>query len=300
MTIYLQTNSDGEKSQGYINSGKREGIGAICQYQLMLYSICRKFNVEFYNSGFKNIGHSTYNNFQGDWSNCFTKFFNFSSERNIENKFSFSDIDHYFINFIEENKNNDHDILIYLDPEKVLTYGQSIVDEIYEKEYLKEIKNNFVFSGNYFSSNYLNISFHIRSLNPEDIIFQDCREYYNLKEIDKYIGLIDSLKNICLGEKVKLHIHSQGNTDDFLKLLKCSQNNFEVVLHLNDDPISDIYHMAHSDLLIMANSSFSWISHLLNYNTTIVRDNFWHAIYPNTLKMNGDYCFDFNKLKIKS
>ena len=50
MGLYLQTNSDGEKSPGYINSGRKEGIGAIAQYQLLLYAICKKLGVNFYNS----------------------------------------------------------------------------------------------------------------------------------------------------------------------------------------------------------------------------------------------------------
>lgn len=298
--IFLETNSDGEKSQGYINSGKREGIGAISQYQLMLYAICKKFDVCFYNSGFKNIGHSTYNDCSIDeWSNLFTKFFNFSTTRKIETKISFSELNTDFFSTINRFKSSNKDVLIYLNPECVLKYGQEIINEIYEKEYLKDLKNNLEFENSYFSNDCLNISFHIRAINSEDNMFQEFRELYEYKKTEGYINLITNLKSICFGEKVNLYIHSQGVENNFLDILTCSEENFKIILRLNDSPISDIFHMSHADLLVMANSSYSWISHLMNYNISIVRDNFWHSTYPNTIKVDKNYFFNRGRLKIK-
>lgn len=298
MAIYLQTNSDGEKSPGYINSGRREGIGAIAQYQLLLYAICKKLKVNFYNPGFKNIGHSSYTNYnQTEWDDCFTKFFNFSSNLNIENIIHFSKVNEELFSFIKQNKNTSSKILIYIEPESVLQYGQSIINEIYEKKYLIDFKNNLYFNEKYFSNDYLNISFHIRNINSEDNSLQDFRELYD-KNNSNYINVIQQLKKVC-NENVKLHIHSQGDQKDFEELLDYQHEKFEIELHINDHPISDIYHMSHADLLIMANSSFSWVSHLMNYNVTLVRDNFWHSTYPNTIKLDKNYSFITKKLQIK-
>ena len=297
--IYLETNSDGSKSCSAINSGKKEGIGAILQSQLLLYAICKKLGVEFYNQGFKNIGHSTYSEYsQEEWDNLFTNFFNLSTNKIISHKLPFKKIDDGFISFIETQKNSSEDYLIYLDPEEVLRYGQSIINEIYENKYLVDLKNNFNFNQQYFSNQELNISLHIRSINPEDIMFQDCREYYDRDNNFKYINSINHLKKVCNNEKVNLHIYSQGQDKNFSNLLNCEEDNFKVTLHLNQNPISDIYHMCHSDVFIMSNSSFSWIAHLLNYNPTLVRDNFWHSTYPNTLKLDQKYSFNINKLRI--
>lgn len=298
--IYLETNSDGEKSLGCINSGKIEGIGAIAQYQLLLYAICKKFNLGFYNTGFKNVGHSSYRNISiEEWSNSFTKFFNFSTDKIIENRISFLKIDEEFFSFIEENKDSPEDILIYIDSEGVLEYGQSIINEIYEEKYLIDLKNNFIPNTKYFDSESLNISFHIRNINSEDISFYSFREYYDKEQIFKYSNPIKNIEEICKGHSTVLHIHSQGNQEDFIELLENQKENFKIVLHLNDNPINDIYHMSHADLLIMANSSFSWISHLLNYNVTLVRSNFWQALYPNVIRLGEDYSFDAKKLRIK-
>lgn len=291
MALYLHTSSDG------LNT---EGIGAVAQASILLHAICKKFDVGFYHTGFKDIGHSTYTNFtREEWSNSFTEFFNFSTSKEIKNKvsLSFSQIDEEFISFIEKNKNTDQDIFVFINSQSVLEYGQSIINEIYTKEYLKTLKNNFIFKNNYFQKEYLNISFHIRSINPEDTALVEIRElYYN--DYTNYIHLIHELQKVCEDEKVKLHIHSQGEYKNFKEILNEQKNNFEIVLHLNDHPISDIYHMSYADLLIMANSSFSWIAHLLNYNTTLVRDNFWHLVYPNTIRLDQNYSFH-NKLRLK-
>jgi len=297
MGLYLQTNSDGGKSPGYLNSGRKEGIGAIAQYQILLYAICKKLGVNFYNSGFKNIGHSSYTDYdEDDWSDSFTQFFNFSSDFDIEEKIHFSKIDEDLFSFIQENKNTSSKILIYIDPESVLDYGQLIINEIYEKKYLIDLKNRLNFNDTYFSNNVLNISFHIRNINLEDNCFQNFRELYNKNNFN-YINIIEQLKKVC-DEEVKLHIHSQGEQKDFEELLNYQQKKFEIELHINDHPISDIYHMSHADLLIMANSSFSWISHLMNYNITLVRDNFWHSTYPNTIKLDKDYSIT-KRLQVK-
>ena len=108
--IYLETNSDGSKSCSAINSGKNEGIGAILQSQLLLYAICKKLGVEFYNQGFKNIGHSTYSEYsEEEWDDLFTNFFNLSTNKIIENQISFKKIDEELISFIEANKNSSKD-----------------------------------------------------------------------------------------------------------------------------------------------------------------------------------------------
>jgi hypothetical protein len=290
MSIYLKTNSDGYGT---------EGIGAVVQYQLLLHAICKKLGVGFYSSPFKNIAHSSYNNCENQkWSSSFTNFFNFPIKDDSEYNFLFSKIDDEFFSFIENYKDTSSSILVYLEPECILEYGQLIVDEIYKKKYLIDVKKNFIFNDNYFSDDKLNISLHIRCINPEDNSLQDFRELYNKNNL-KYINLIKFIKKICIGQKVDFHIHSQGDEKNFIEFLEYQEKDFQFKLHINDHPISDIYHMSHADLLIMANSSFSWISHLMNYNTSLVRDNFWHITYPNTIKLDSNYSFIDKKLKLK-
>ena len=68
------------------------------------------------------------------------------------------------------------------------------------------------------------------------------------------------------------------------------ENDFNVRIHLDDPPVSDIYHMANADLLVMSNSSFSWVPSLLNSNQKIVRDNFTNGPFVhNHIKANYDF-----------
>ena len=102
----------------------------------------------------------------------------------------------------------------------------------------------------------------------------------------------DILKERLCDKKVCVYIHSQGDENDFTDLLEFSEENFEIILKLNEHPIDDMYHMSNADLLIMSKSSYSWISHLLNFNQTLVRDNFYQPTYPNRVFLDSDYKFD--------
>ena len=68
MSIFLKTNANG--------FGK-EGIGSVAQWNLVLYGICKKLEVDFFADPFINISHYQYNNIPKEkWSEDFTKFFN--------------------------------------------------------------------------------------------------------------------------------------------------------------------------------------------------------------------------------
>ena len=105
----------------------------------------------------------------------------------------------------------------------------------------------------------------------------------------RYRNLINFLKSSTEGRKTTLHIHSQGFITKFDEFLDLKENDFNVRIHLDDHPVSDLYHMANADLLIMANSSFSWIASFLNSNQIIVRDNWSWFVHSNSLKANYDF-----------
>jgi hypothetical protein len=165
---------------------------------------------------------------------------------------------------------------------------------IFTQDRINKIKNNLIFKGKKYFTDGVNVSLHIRTPNPNDIsveIVSPLRELYSLeKDFVRYKNLINFLKSNLDGKPIILHIHSQGFTTDFSEFLELQSNNFEVKLHIDDHPISDIYHMSNADLFIMSNSSFSWISSLLNLNQKIMRDNFTNGSFVhNALRANYDY-----------
>jgi hypothetical protein len=279
MTIFLRTNVDGEDA---------EGIGSICQWNLLLYCIAKHLGIEVSVSPFKNIAHYDYTEYSSEeWSKSFTDFFKFPYSENFDNQIDFSGSYQDLENLV---KNNTQNILVNISKMFIVEYGQKNLPIFFENKYLEDIKNNLKSDENYFLEDYINISLHIRSNNSNDVDFHPSREAF-LNHIDssKFLNLIDELKNKHSNDLVCLHIHSQGTNENFYDIINRSTDKFKIKCHLNDHPTKDIYHMSNADYLIMANSSYSWICHLLNFNPTYVRDNFWHSVYPNSIFLDSEY-----------
>jgi hypothetical protein len=280
--IFLTKNTDG---------WDEEGIGCICQWNLFLFCIAKELGVQISVPPFKNIAHYEYTKYSSEeWSKSFTNFFKFPYETDYDLEFEFSGTYENLKTFVDENLDHEQKILIHIPKMFVVEYGQSNIDVFFHKKYLREIRNNLSVDDTYFSPDAINISLHIRYNNPKDVDFSGSREYF-LRRIDssKFKNLIEDLKNKYNNDIVHLHIHSQGSIDNFYDIINLSTDNFQIFCHLNDHPTKDIYHMSNADFLIMANSSYSWICHLLNENPTYVRDNFWHSVYPNAIFLDSDY-----------
>lgn len=290
MALYLETNTDGFNE---------EGIGSVVQWNIFLYGICKKLNVNFYAKPFSNIAHYQYNNTTKEkWSEDFTKFFNFNSKKEFDSTYDFFGSYLELKKFIQFNKHKN--ISIKIKKEFIANNWFSFINEFYEKRYLEDIKNNLVYPNNtYFHKDFFNISIHLRTLNSCDIPTYPFMETYLVYTNESHIkNIFNILKQRLCDKNIRVYIHSQGNPENFNNLLEFNEDNFEVILKLNDHPINDIYHMSNSDLLIISKSSYSWFSHLLNFNQTMVRDDFFQPMYPNRILLNSEYKFDPTELKL--
>ena len=286
MSVFLTTNSDGAVAT--------LGIGAVCEWHLILFCLAKHLNVGVSISPYKNIigyEYSGYSN--GEWNKSFTDFFNFPYETNFDKQLEFNGSYEDLQNFIESEKQSNEKTLVHLSCAVVRSMGEPRLHEFYERGYLNEVRDNLVIDKSQFSSSDINVSFHIRTINPGDVpseIANPSREYCGVRDnFYRYNNIISFIGNKHPNEKIRLHIHSQGNPKEYEDFVNLTSENLEVLLHLNVHPIIDIYQMSVSDYLIMSNSSYSWICHLLNFNTTFVRDNFWHPTYPTALKIDYNY-----------
>lgn len=292
MSIFLKTNTDG--------FGK-EGIGSVAQWNLVLYGICKKLEVNFFADPFMNISHYQYNNETKEkWSEDFTNFFNLHTQQKFDVEYDFSGKYQDLLDFIVENKNSEENICVEVDKNFIIKNGFPLIDEIYENKYLKEIKENLVYSNQtYFDKDIFNISLHLRTLNSCDVpTYPEMETYLVYKNSSHIQNIFDILKEKFSDKKVRVYVHSQGDKNLFEDLVSLSKENFEVILKLNEHPIDDMYHMSNADLLIMSKSSYSWIAHLLNFNQTLVRDNFYQPTYPNRVFLDSEYKFDPSELKL--
>jgi hypothetical protein len=292
MSIFLETNTNG--------FGK-EGIGSVVQWNILLYGIAKKLNVNFYAKPFVNISHYQYSNISKEkWSEDFTKFFNLHVPQKFGIEYNFSGKHQDLLNFIDENKHSDQNISVEVDKQFIIDNGFPLIEEFYNNQYLKDLKDNIAYNNkNYFSPKNFNISLHLRTLNSCDVpTYPDMETYLVYKQASHIENIFNLLKEKLNDRKTCVYVHSQGNVDTFSDLLELSDKNFEVILKLNEHPIDDIYHMSNADLLIMSKSSYSWVAHLLNFNQTLVRENFYQPTYPNRIFLDSEYKFDPLELKL--
>ena len=275
-----------------------EGIGSMMQYHLLLRFFTEFIGVDFTYPGSTNFAHHSYSGYsESEYMNLIDTFFNFPNLKNEwDEVYNITDMNDGLFPLIENNRTNFKKILINLSNchIQLANICAQKVSEIFTKKRIDSIRNNLVFSDKKYFDENINISLHLRTSNPNDVpaeIISPFREYYvREREFYRYKNLVNFLKKNTENQKTTLHVHSQGFTTNFEEFLEFKTDNFNVQLHIDDHPVSDLYHMSNSDLLIMSNSSFSWIASLLNSNQKIVRDNFTNGPFVhNSLKANYDY-----------
>lgn len=282
----------------FIDGFGTEGIGSMLQYHLLLNFLCDFLEIEFTYPGSKNFSHHSYTGYsENQYLNSVDEFFNFPCLKN--EWYEVNDVFHMnddLFGFIQSNKETDRNILINLSNchRQLASICHNNVSNIFTNERVDKIRNNLFFTGEKYFSEGINISLHIRTPNPNDIpeeIVSPSRELYILeRDFPRYKNLILYLKERYKKTKATLHIHSQGFTTNFEEFLELISDNFFIKLHIDDHPVSDIFHMANSDLFVMSNSSFSWLASLLNSNLKIVRNNFTNGPFVNNfLAANYDY-----------
>lgn len=280
--IYFTTNSDGNHT---------EGIGAMAQYQIVCYVLSKLYKVEFYFAGFKNLTHYQYFNIiQEQWCNEITNFFNFptSSQTNYPT-INFHDLSEDLEVFIANNDN----VIINFETNYLMSFIDSFINNEDVKFILKTLGNNILLKDDlkYFKKEKLNISIHIRKYTQTDCDLNSRREYFNLDRQNFYLNIIQNIEFLLPNVDKQYHVYSQGDTKlfDFLNKL-----NIDVNLHIEEHPLVSLYHMVNSNIFITANSSLSYVAHLLgNQQICLVRDTFFHNWDDNSIFM--DVYGNFNK-----
>jgi len=275
-----------------------EGIGSMLQYHLLLYFFADFIGVGFTYPGSENFAHHAYTEYsKEEYFAMIDSFFNFPNTNGCwDEVLEVTEMNDQLMALINANREGDKKILINLHNchKSLASVCGQYMNEIFTKERIDRIRNNLSFDGERYFDEGINISLHIRTANPNDIpaeIVSPYREKYIFeRDFTRYTNLVNFLKRNTEGRKTTLHIHSQGFTTNFEEFFELKEEDFNIKLHIDDHPISDIYHMVNADLLIMSNSSFSWLSSLMNSNQKISRDNFINGPFVhNCLKANYDY-----------
>jgi hypothetical protein len=263
------------------DAGNTEGIGAMVQYQIYTYALSKILNIGFAFKPFTRMQHYQYFDItQEKFCSDINNFFNFPNDLSEEAKVIDVKLDDNLINLISNFRTSNNKILFNIKDEYFMKKAEQYLDYIENSNILNNIIKNIKIEDNlkYFNNEFFNICLHIRKATITDCDFSPIRELFDHQSKDKIINILQqSINKFANNEQYKIHIYSQGKIDDFDFILKNFKNN--VIFHIDEYPIVSLYHMINSDLLIMSNSSFSYIAHLLSKNITIVRNNFYHRTY---------------------
>lgn len=310
LTLSDEISNDSWKNSIPLCSGLgTEGIGSVFQFQILLAFYADYIGVDYTFSGSRSIAHYSYTQYSEDeYCKSLDKFFNLSNKKNqwdevhmfaqlggIHDPRGASIFEGELESFIEKNKNSEKNILVNLHwcHIHLLNFCQKNVSKIFTEERVNFIRNNLVYDSQKYFKDENNISWHIRTSNPDDIPYEVSSSYRELyvsqRDFPRYKNLVNHLKEMFCDKKSTLHIHSQGFNGNFEEFFELKEDNFNIITHIDEHPTSDLYHMANSDLLIMSNSSFSWIASILNPNKTIVRDNWAHFQNTNFIYVDYNY-----------
>ena len=136
--------------------------------------------------------------------------------------------------------------------------------------------------------NIINISLHIRR--------GDVNKNQNstrFTENQHYIDILNFLLPILekYNKTYSINLYSQGEVTDFKEFEK-----FTIDFHLNESIFSTFHNLIHSEILILAKSSFSYLAGLYS-NNIIFYEDFWHK--PQSTWYVYNRLIDIHNNKIK-
>ena len=295
--IYLFTKADGEQT---------EGIGAVAQCQIHTYTLSKMLGVEFASTKFQNLQHYQEYDTQENFSNDVTNFFNFPNQ--IEppsDAVKFEHVDQTFLDFIEKNRNGD-DIYVEISNKDLIRVAISNTEKwshvIPDLSKLVSIDD----SKKYFDDDKLNISLHItnfiegrdndRTLQREQFVQGNRKEKYYINLLQKFDDILNKRGRTLFVDK-EYHIYSRSQTPGDLSQFEAfTKLGLPIKFHIDEHPLISLYHLIQSDIKILSNSSFSYMSALYGHGLNVVRDNFFCRLPYNALYTDYDGNFDESQI----
>ena len=288
--IYLTTSSDGKITGG---------LGSSLQFQLSCYALSKQIDVGYYSEEFINVPHYEYYGItQEQYCDDINKTFKIPSDISSDIAKSLQVIELNSIDqhiFELKNKFNKDNIIVSVNANILTDYLQKNLIKIQKNRSIKDL-NRFInldsrLTYNKFNNNVKNISFHIRRYTKTDSDGGPAiRDLYDISKNQNYINILSSISRKFKNEKCIIRIYTQGTEEEFNFLKKvdlCPKH--EIELHVEEYPITSLYYMINSDILIMANSSFSYVAHLIKDKITFAKHNFYLKTYNDTIFIPSDF-----------
>lgn len=284
------------------NGRNIEAIGSMCQYQLIFYSVCKTYNLNYYFQDFKNIAGKVPPELKQDiWDKNLNNFFNFNNSNNLKSSskiYDFDFIEDYFTKNTIFKRKIQRQILFYL--------FRKNIKSIFNKKIISKLNQHISYDDKIFFSknNSIKISIHLRSPFPEiDIIFSENREvFYGLhRQVDYLNTILRQLEHKFKDKNFEVHIFSKKHFSELLEIKFLNKENI-VKIHSDEKLEITLYHLIFSDLLIGSNSGLSYIAHYLSSGRSIFKQSYKNTnrpFYPNCIETNElGYIQNLNNLEI--
>ena len=300
--MYIFNKADGKQT---------EGIGAVAQCQIHTYTLSKMLNVGFVSTNFKNLQHYQEHSTQEKFCDDVTKFFNFPNSQAIESvddSVYFERVDQNFVDFVKKNQKDD-DLYVEIGNIDLMR----IADNNYQiwKPFIKELSPLVFFDQDkyYYDDEKLNIALHItnfiegrdndRSLSREQFVQGNKKEQYYINLLQKFDQIFNKDSKTGSLEK-EYHIYSRSQTPgDLTQFESFTKLGLPIKFHIDEHPLTSLYHLIRSDVKVLSNSSFSYISAIYGEGVSIARTNFHHKIPDNVIYSEYDGTFDESLLSFE-
>ena len=300
--MYIFNRADGKQT---------EGIGAVAQCQIHTYTLSKMLNVGYVSTNFKNLQHYQEHSTQEKFCEDVTKFFNFPNSQAIESvddSVYFERVDQNFVDFVKKNQKDD-DLYVEIGNIDLMR----IADNNYQiwEPFIKELSPLVFFDQDkyYYDDEKLNIALHItnfiegrdndRSLSREQFVQGNKKEQYYINLLQKFDQIFNKDSKTGSLEK-EYHIYSRSQTPgDLTQFESFTKLGLPIKFHIDEHPLTSLYHLIKSDVKVLSNSSFSYISAIYGEGVSIARTNFHHKIPDNVIYSEYDGTFDESLLSFE-
>ena len=132
-----------------------------------------------------------------------------------------------------------------------------------------------------------------RSTSREQFIQGNDKEKYYINLLQKFDKILNDKNNRASSVEKEYHIYSRSQTPGDLEQFDAfTKLGLPIQFHIDEHPLTSLYHLIHSDIKVLSNSSFSYISAIYGDGLSIARDNFHHKIPENVIYSDYDGNFD--------
>jgi hypothetical protein len=229
-------------------SSANEGAGSQALMVMDAINFCFVNKLTYYHAPFREIAHAT--KIQEEWAAEWEKFFNFGLSEQCYNE-SDRTVVNYAYNFSELR-------LLY-----------NFNDSKFDKSVISGLKKKFRAKNGEKHHTYFVVGVHIRC---GDVNFDDYPTRF--RDIGAVSDIISKIREVLNNAKLsyRVHVFSEGATEDFATLSKD-----DTTLFLNRDAVWTLTELINSDVLVLANSRFSYIAGILS-NGIILSENWPRAL----------------------